>query len=166
MCTTLITKLPKIFFTLINYVNVGGKMSTESVKLRPYTTFYHKCFLWRTKITVNGQPLQVGQEENEPITLKSTKPKVEIPFSWFVDAVHKILRRRQLPDISKFWYEKAPLFLLDVSCSEDLKKLFSSEDEIQEEVALELRCKLESELKGCAPDVTDTCSIYVPTYIY
>ena len=71
---------------------------------------------------------------------------MEIPFVWFVDAVHKILRRRQLPDISKFWYEKAPLFLLDVSCSEDLRKLFSSEDQIQEEMALALRHKLELEL--------------------
>ena len=141
-------------------------MSTGTSKLRPYTTFYQKSFLWRSHITVNDQSVKVGVNEKELITIKNINPKVEIPFYWFVKRVHEILQSHKLPEVSKYWYEKAPLFLLDVSCSEDLRKLFTLSDKVLEEVALDLRCKMESELKTSTPDATNPICVSVQTEVY
>lgn len=136
-------------------------------KLRPHTTFYNNFFLWRTDIRVNGHNIQVGLNKDEEIVLQISEPQLEIPFNWLVQCVRKILQSHQLPEVTRYWYEKAPLFLLEVTCSEDLTKLFTQEDVIQEEVAMELRRKMESlRTSKSTPATTDSLHVSVQTDVY
>ena len=110
--------------------------SSIQLKLLPYTTYYNNSFLLRTEIVVNGQRAQVDIDERGWLTLNCRYPKAAITFDSLIQQVNAILQNYLIHGVSQYWCEEMPLFQLKVSCPDDLKKLFSLEKEIQDELAL------------------------------
>ena len=116
-----------------------------------FQPLYKKCFLWRTDITINDQRIQLGDETELPI-LKSHVLNVEIPFNSFVSMIDSVLQRNGLPGVNKYWYGKAPLFLVEIS-GRDSEKVYSLKDKLQKEVAAGLQRKIESLVQESASHI-------------
>ena len=145
---------------------MSASLGQLSQQLRPHTTFYNNCFLWRTKIIVNGQDAQVGVNENGWLTLNCRHPHVGITFDSLIRRVDEILHSHGIHGVSQYWCEDMPLFQLKVTGPSDLRKLFSLEKKLQKDLAVMMNKEMKGLLQTSNPDASPRLLVQVASEIY
>ena len=124
----------------------------RQLKLRSYTAYYNNSFLLRTEIVVNGQKTQVDINEKGWLTLNCRHPKAAVTFDSLIRQVDATLQQHFIHGVSQYWCEEMPLFQLKVTGPDDLRKLFSLEEQIQEDIALKFNDSITTLLQSSNPE--------------
>ena len=131
----------------------------RQLKLRSYTAYYNNAFLLRTEIAVNGQRTQVDINEKGWLTLNCRHPKAAITFDSLIRQVDATLQEHLIHGVSQYWCEDMPLFQLKVTGPDDLRKLFSLEEQIQEDIALKFNDSITTRLQLSDPEASPRLSV-------
>ena len=140
--------------TNLHYLTDTMSVQQEQLKLKlkhPIrTTYYKNFFLLRTVVLVNGQPAQVGVNENGWLTLNCRNRSVGVTFDSLVTDLSEVLQQHGLPAVSNYWCEEVPLFELKVPSQNELQKLLNLEGKIRKELALKINSRMRAELESLA----------------
>ena len=122
--------------------------SSKELKPQLHTTYYNSSFLLRTEISVNDQRTQVDINDKGWLTLNCRHPKAAVTFDSLIRQVDSTLQQHLIHGVSQYWCEEMPLFQLKVTGPDDLRKLFSLEEQIQEDLALKFNDSIKMHIKS------------------
>ena len=103
-----------------------------------HKAYFRGFFLLRTPLFINGQPAQTGPNEEGWLTLRCPTTKVEVTFNNFYTDVSAGVEQCSGLHISNYWCDDVPVFQLNVSSADDLKKLLHSKSQLQKQLATKL----------------------------
>ena len=92
----------------------------------------------RTPLLINGQPVQTGPNEEGWMALRCPTTKVEATFSDLYTEVSATVEKCSGLHISNYWCDDVPVFQLNVSSADDLKKLLHSKSQLQKQLISKL----------------------------
>lgn len=107
-------------------------MSVEPFQLKfsPHTGYYLNFFLLKTPLIMNGQPAQITTEDGY-LTLSCRNPSVCITFDSLITEVDAVVKKYGLEGVSNYWFEEVPLFELQLSSPDGLRKFLRLQEKVQ-----------------------------------
>lgn len=101
---------------------------------KSHKAYFRGFFLLHLSVIINGQPSQVGPNEQGWLTLRCPGTNTEVTFNDLYTCASTAIKNFGGIDISNYWCDDVPLFQLNISSADSLQKLVST------------RCKLQGEL--------------------
>ena len=106
-----------------------------------FTTYTNSFFLLRVPMMINEQLSTIGCSEGM-LTLNSRYPSLGITFDSLFDDVNTVVKKYGISEITKPWIEDVPLFKLEYSTPDGLKKFIHSAEMVQNEIASKISARL------------------------
>ena len=101
---------------------------------KTYTAYFRGFFLLRTSVIINGQPAQIGPNEQGWLTLRCPTTNAAVTFDDLYTKVSAATQKYNGIQITNFWCDAVALFQLNVSSTDSLKKLLKSKNKLQKEL--------------------------------
>ena len=99
-----------------------------------YKAYFRGFFLLRTTVIINGQPAQIGPNEQGWLTLRCPTTNAAITFDDLYTKVSAVMQKFNGIQITNFWCDAVPIFQLNISSTDSLKKLLKSKSKLQKEL--------------------------------
>ena len=106
-----------------------------------FTTYTNSFFLLRVPMMINEQLSTIGCSE-EMLTLNSRYPSLGITFDSLFDDVNAVVKKYGISEITNPWIEDVPLFKLEYSTPDGMKKFIHSAEMVQNDIASKISARL------------------------
>ena len=103
-----------------------------------HKAYFRGFFLLRTSVIINAQPAQIGPNEQGWLTLRCPTTNAAVTFDDLYTKVSGAMEKFNGIQITNFWCDAIPLFQLNVSSIDSLKKLLKSQSKLQKELTEQL----------------------------
>ena len=111
-------------------------MQVDPALRKKHKAYFRGFFILRTALLINGQPAEVGPNEQGWLTLRCPNPNAEVTFDDLYTKVSATVEKCSGLHISNYWCDDVPVFQLNVSSADDLKKLLHSKSQLQKQFQL------------------------------
>ena len=102
--------------------------------MKNHKAYFRGFFLLRTSVLINGQPAQIGPNEQGWLTLRCPTTNAAVTFDDLYTKVSAAMRKYNDVDITNYWCDNTPLFQLNVSSTDSLQKLLKSRNKLQKDL--------------------------------
>ncbi len=106
-----------------------------------FTLYTNSFFLLRVPLMINGQTCAIGCSEGM-LTLNSRYPSLGITFASLIDDVNDVAKKYGISEVTKYWIEDVPLFKLEYSSADGMKKFIHSAEMVQSEIATKISARI------------------------
>ena len=106
----------------------------DSALRKNYNAYFSGFFLLRTSVIINGQPADIGPNEQGWLTLRCHTTSAAVTFDDLYTKVSAAMQKFSGIQITNFWCDAVPLFQLNVNSTVSLKKLLKSKGKLQREL--------------------------------
>ena len=103
-----------------------------------HKAYFRGFFLLRTTVVVNGQPAQIGPNEQGWLTLRCPTTNAAVTFNDLYAEVSAAVEKCSGIEITLYWCDNVPVFQLNVNSADDLKKLLRSKSQLQKQLTTKL----------------------------
>ena len=129
-----------------------------------HKAYFRGFFLLRTSVLINGQPAQIAANEQGWMTLRCPTTDAAVTFSDFYTETSAAVKKYSGLHTSNYWCDDAPVFQLNVSSTDSLKKLLSSKSQLQKQLTSNLsrmfkkesQVQLQSDIFLVLPSASDS----------
>ena len=83
---------------------------------------------------INGQPAQIGPNEQGWLTLRCPTTNASITFDDLYTTISRTMQKYNGIQITNYWCDAVPLFQLNVSSTDSLRKLLKTKTKLQKEL--------------------------------
>ena len=102
--------------------------------MKNHKAYFRGFFLLRTSVIINGQPAQIGPNEQGWLTLRCPTTNAAVTFDDLYTEVSTAMQKYNGVDITNYWCNNTPLFQLNVSSTDSLQKLLKSRNKLQKDL--------------------------------
>ena len=102
--------------------------------MKNHKAYFRGFFLLRTSVIINGQPAQIGPNEQGWLTLRCPTTNAAVTFDDLYTKVSAAMQKYNGVDITNYWCDNTPLFQLNVSSTDSLQKLLKSRNKLQKDL--------------------------------
>ena len=99
-----------------------------------HKAYFRGFFLLRTSVIINGQPAQIGPNEQGWLTLRCPTTNAAVTFDDLYTKVSTTMQNYNGIQITNYWCDAVPLFQLNVGSSDSLRKLLKPKSKLQKEL--------------------------------
>ena len=103
-----------------------------------HRAYFRGFFVLRVSVIINGQPAQIGPNEQGWLTLRCSTTNASITFNDLYTKITAVMQKYGGIHISNYWCDSTPLFQLNVSSTDSLQKLLKSKSKLQKELTAQM----------------------------
>jgi len=113
--------------------------------MKNHKAYFRGFFLLRTSVIINGQPAQIGPNEQGWLTLRCPTTNAAVTFDDLYTETSAAVKKYSGLHTSNYWCDDAPVFQLSVSSTDSLKKLLRSKSQLHKQLTSNISRKFKKE---------------------
>lgn len=103
-----------------------------------HKTYFRGFFLLRTPLHISGHPAEIGPNDQGWLTLRCPTTSMAVTFNDLCTEVSVAVNKCSGLHISNYWCDDVPIFQLDITSTDSLKKILHSENQLQKQLTTSL----------------------------
>ena len=151
-------------YTHCTCIIVSSLPQVDPALRKNHKAYFRGFFLLRTSVIIDEQPAQISPNEQGWLTLRCPTTNAAVTFDDLYTEMSAAVKKYSGLHTSNYWCDDCPVFQLNVSSTDSLKKLLRSKSQLQKQLTSNLsrmlkkksQVQLQSDVFFVLPNASDS----------